>query len=1139
MSLKNIEKFLEVTKERDLKSLFCDIDKGERISVFGMNRAHKIHTVSSIGATVLYIVTDPLEAIKTREGLEGLGCRVLAFPQKEDTLFFKHSSSEGVYGRMKALYALLRGEVDVVVATPEAVMTFVPRLDAFLDALVELKVDEAVDFTKFISKLTALGYTRADYADVKGVFSVRGDVVDVFSPTEEKPFRIEFFDDVIERISYVGERNNLRSLTLLPVTDLLIGDEGKNCAIQSLNKLNYKNLTAEAETRLREIVSDVTVRLSGGGVDTRLNWVIPFVRSFLGTVFDYLTDDAVVVYDECRLLSDRTDRLYLEHANRVSSLMEKGEVVKEHNNALVDRAKLYGYKYRQIAFQQITTQNPIFNPTAVFSFKSTPIASYHLDREALISDLLTWKKTGYTVALCARDTDGARAVSEELQLQGVDAVVTECPPEGGVAVTPWDIKNGLIFHQAGIVVIGSEELLRKKSKQVKLKKKDVFTIPDVGDYVVHDLHGIGVFKGIKRLKTDTERDYVEVEYSDGQVYVPIDQMTMLSRYSGGAEAPKVSKLGGKEFARLKEKVAKSVKAMAFDLLELYSRREESKGYKYPPDSEFQMEFEERFPHAPTQDQITAVKEIKSDMEKGKVMDRLLCGDVGYGKTEVALRAVFKTVLEGNQVAILAPTTILAEQHYRTVIKRFEGYGLGIACLDRFRTPSEVKSTLEGLADGKINIVCGTHRLLSKDVHFSSLGLLVLDEEQRFGVEDKERLKLLRHDVNVLSLSATPIPRTLHMSLTGIRDISVLETPPENRLPVETYVTEYSDALLVDALTRELGRGGQAFVLYNKVESIEKFTAKVSALMPEARIIMAHAQMPPVELEKRVSSFYNGDGDVLVCTTIIENGIDLPNANTLIVYEADKLGLSQLYQLRGRVGRSNRLAYAYFTYPEGRVLTDNAGKRLQSVMDYSELGSGFKIAMRDLEIRGAGNVLGREQHGHIDKIGYDLYCKLLDDAVRELKGEKVRDKNVDVKININAIVPESYVSSDRERMRLYKRIASLSSRAEIKELSYELKDVYGEVPIEVENLMKISYVSNLASLVNVAEVVSNARGTGIRFRGSSAFRDEAILYAVAQAGTKCVVSTAPPSVVFRLKGASATEKLEEIIVFLEQATKNFQ
>lgn len=1139
MSRESVEKFLEVVKKRDLKSLFSDLDKGEKISVFGMNRAHKIHTVSSIKGTVLYVVTDPLEAIKTIDGLDGLGVRVLNFPQKEDTLFFKRSSSEGTYGRIKALYSILKKEVDVIVATPESIMTFVPSLDCFLDAIVEIGEGDTISFDTFITKLSLLGYSRVDYADQKATFSVRGDVIDVFSPTEEKPYRVEFFDDIVERISYVGERNTLSSLTLLPVSDLLLTKEDRECVISKLSKITYTGLTDEAKARLLDIVSDLTLSMSGGGADTKQNWIIPFVRNRLGRLFDYLSDDAVVVFDECRLLYDRTDRLYKEHLNRVASLLEKGEVLKAHVDSIVDRNKIYEYPYRQIAFQQITTQNPLFNPTAVFSFKSTPISRYHLDHEALVNDLSTWKKTGYTVALCARDIDGAKAVSEELLTHGIDAIVTEEPPEGGVAVTPWDIRYGLVFHEAGIIVIGTEDLLRKKTKQVKLKKKDVFTIPDVGDYVVHDLHGIGVFKGIRRLVTDTERDCVEVEYSDGMVYVPIDQMGMLSRYSGGTETPKISKLGGKEFARLKERVAKSVKAMAFDLLELYSKREQAKGYKYPEDSEFQVEFEERFPYNPTIDQITAVKEIKADMEKGKIMDRLLCGDVGYGKTEVALRAVFKTILEGRQVAILAPTTILAEQHYRTVIKRFEGYGLNIACLDRFRTTAEAKAILDGLREGKVHIVCGTHRLLSKDVAFNSLGLLVLDEEQRFGVEDKEKLKVLRSDVNVLSLSATPIPRTLHMSLTGIRDISVLETPPENRLPVETYVTEYSDTLLVDALTRELARGGQAFVLYNKVDTIEKFTARVKSLMPDARVIMAHAQMPPVELEKRVGAFYNGDGDVLVCTTIIENGIDLPNANTLIVYEADKLGLSQLYQLRGRVGRSNRLAYAYFTYPEGRVLTDNAGKRLQAVMDYSELGSGFKIAMRDLEIRGAGNVLGREQHGHIDKIGYDLYCKLLDEAVRELKGEKIHDKNVEVKINVNAIVPEKYVPHDRERMRLYKRIASLSSRSEIKELMLELKDVYGDIPVEVENLMKISYVSNLASLINVAEVVVNNRGTGIRFRGSSAFKDENILYAVAQAGTKCVVNMAPPSVIFRLNSLKLIDRVEEIIVFLESATKNFQ
>lgn len=1124
----------------ELKPLFDHITEMKKISVFGMNRAHKIHVVATVNKPVLYIVTDGLEAVKTVEGLEGYGVRVLRFPEKEDTLFFKRSSSEGVYGRINVLKKMIDGEYDVVVATPESVMTYTPKRERFSDSLVTLRVDEDYGLERLVEKLSLLGYARAEYADQKGVFAVRGDIVDVFVPTEEKPYRIEFFGDTVEKIRFIEERESLRYLSVLPVSDLLLNESERSSVIKKMGSIKDKGLDADSATRLREIVSDVTFALDSGSQDTRLNWALPYACEYLGSIFDYLPEDGVVVYDECRLLADRTDRLYAEHRNRVMGLAERGEVTADHVKSVRSRENLYKKDGCLVAFQQITTMNPIFEPNAVFSFKSTPIARYHLDRESLVGDVKSWKQNGYTVVLCCRDMDGAKTVADELVEQGVDASSAMSVSPDTVTCVPWDVKNGLIYHLSGIVVIGTEELLRKKSKQVRIKKKDVFTIPDVGDYVVHDIHGIGIYKGTTRLKTDThERDYVHIEYSDGQVYVPVDQMGMLARYSGGSETPKVSKLGGKEFARLKDKVRQSVKAMAFDLLELYSKRESSKGVKYPPDSEFQTEFEERFAHTPTEDQLTAVSEIKSDMEKGKVMDRLLCGDVGYGKTEVALRAVFKTVLEGMQVAILAPTTILAEQHYKTVLKRFEGYGLGIACLNRFHGEKETAKALEQIASGKINIVCGTHRILSKDVKFASLGLLVLDEEQRFGVEDKEKLKLLRENVNVLSLSATPIPRTLHMSLTGIRDISVLETPPENRLPVETYVTEYTDALLSDAIKREMGRGGQTFVLYNRVETIEKFTAQVQNAVPDARVIMAHAKMGSVELERRIASFYNGDADVLVCTTIIENGIDLPNANTLIVCEADKLGLSQLYQLRGRVGRSDRLAYAYFTYPEGRVLTDNAGKRLQAVMDYSELGSGFKIAMRDLEIRGAGNVLGREQHGHIDKIGYDLYCKLLEESIAEIKGEKVRNKNVDIKVNLNAIVPESYVAGDRERMRLYKRIASLSSRSEIKELKSELEDVYGAVPQEVENLMSISYVSNLSSELGVAEVVSNERGTGVRFRGSSSFKEQNVLYAIAQMGDRCVIANTPPSVAFRVSKLSGNEKIQEIITFLELASKNLQ
>lgn len=1135
----DIRELLNIPKRGELKELFDHIRARRRLSVFGMNAPHKLHIIAHIDVPVFYVVSDSVEARKVTEGLEAYGIKTVRFPEKEDSLFFRRSSAEGVYGRIKALYEMLEREPSVIVATPESIMAYTPEREKFASCISFVEEGKNIEMSEFLLKLVDMGYTRADYADTKGTFASRGDIVDVFCPTEEKPYRIEFFGDEIERIHYIEEKDNIKKLTLLPVTDLLFTYEEKREIINRLSKINQKGISSDAKAKLDEIISDAVMALDAGGADSRLNWIIPFATDFLGSVLDYLPEDVICVYDECRLLEDRTERLYKEQANRVAGLIESGEVTSAHVNALRCREGLYKSDDGVVAFQQITTMNPIFQPDALFSYRCTPITKYYLDRESLLSDLKNWKNTGYTVALCARDEDTAKSVALELTEQEAEVVYGESLGEGSATAIACNIKNGLVFHDAKIVVVGAEELLRKKSKSVKLRKKDVFTIPDVGDYVVHDQHGIGVFKGIERLKTDTERDCVCVEYTDGVVYVPIDQMGMLARYSGGAETPKLSKIGGKEFSKLKERVKHSVKAMAFDLLELYAKREESKGIKYPEDSPFQAEFEERFPYTPTEDQQTAVAEIKADMHKGKVMDRLLCGDVGYGKTEVALRAVFKTVLEGYQVAILAPTTILARQHFDTVMKRFEGYGMGISCLSRFTSEKETKSIIEGLGNGKVNIVCGTHRLLSKDVKYKSLGLLVLDEEQRFGVEDKEKLKLMRSNVNVLSLSATPIPRTLHMSLTGIRDISVLETPPENRLPVETYVTEYTDGLLQDAVKRELMRGGQTFILYNRVETIDKFAAHVQSILPDARVIYAHARLSAAELEKRMNTFYQHDADVLVCTTIIENGIDLPNANTLIVYEADRLGLSQLYQLRGRVGRSDRMAYAYFTYAEGKVLTENAGKRLQSVMDYSELGSGFKIAMRDLEIRGAGNVLGREQHGHIDKVGYDLYCKLLEESIAEIKGEKVRNKNVDVKINVNAIVPEKLVPSERERMRLYRRIAGLETREDIRVLSDEIKDVYGEIPNEIVNLMKISYISNLSAKINVAEVVINHKGTGIRFRGSLSFKEENILYAVAETGSGCVVQASPPSVIFRTQKMGIEEKIQAVTQFLELASQNIQ
>ena len=614
--------------------------------------------------------------------------------------------------------------------------------------------------------------------------------------------------------------------------------------------------------------------------------------------------------------------------------------------------------------------------------------------------------------------------------------------------------------------------------------------------------------------------------------MPIDQMDMLTKFSGG-ETPKLNKLGGDEFKKTKEKAKASIRKLAFDLLKLYQEREKQKGYKYSPDTPWQREFEENFEYDLTDDQDRAVREIKDDMEKGRVMDRLVCGDVGYGKTEVSFRAAFKTVMDNKQVAILAPTTILAKQHFNTLNARLQGFGIKTVLLSRLQSDKEIDRSLKEIEDGVVSIVVGTHRILSKDVAFHDLGLLILDEEQRFGVEHKEKLKTVKKDVNVLTLTATPIPRTLNLALSGVRDISLLETPPKNRLPVQNYVVEYSDGLLKDAVMREVSRGGQVFILYNYVETIEAFAEKVRKLVDgKARVMVAHGQMGAGELDKRMTSFYQREADVLIATTIIENGIDLPDANTLFVIDADRFGLSTLYQLRGRVGRSGALAHAYFTTRLNKVLTDDAVKRLTALTEYSDFGSGFKISLRDLEIRGAGTFLGAEQHGHIEKVGYELYSKILKETVEEIKNGGVKkENNVLIKIDVDAYVPEDYVG-DGDKIRVYKRISEVTSVKERDELIAALSDVYGPVSAPLKNLIDIALLKSLAGEYNVEKIVATKKGAAFVFRDANVFKEQNLLSAVAKLTEDVVLTaTVPPQLLFNTKGMTVEQVVEKMINFL--------
>lgn len=764
--------------------------------------------------------------------------------------------------------------------------------------------------------------------------------------------------------------------------------------------------------------------------------------------------------------------IFFDEPKKLSGLADTFIKTIENKELFLPISKVFSSEAKsQVAFSNIVSQTSFFRPDKVITFKCGSSKKYLFNFKELVEDIFMYKAGGYKIFLFCGDERNKKRIDEFLASNMLQTVELS-HIDAGVRTIPEYLPYSASFLSLDAIIIGTLDLFKKSILPAR-KKDKVFYTPKVGDYVVHETHGVGKCIALERMKlADIEKDYFVIEYSGGdKLYLPSEQAGLISAFLGSDNAPKLNKLGGAEFERIKEKVYKNVKELAINLLALYSQREKAKGYKFTEGGYLYEMFESAFEHTETDDQNNAIADVLSDMESGKIMDRLICGDVGYGKTEVALRAIYKAVLNGKQVAFLCPTTILSEQHYMTCLKRFEGFMVRTAKLNRLTQPQVVNDVKKKLKSGEIDVVVGTHKLLGADVGFKDLGLLVLDEEQRFGVGDKEKIKDLKKDVDVLTLSATPIPRTLHMSLSGIRDISIIETPPKERIPIQTFVVEYSDELVIDACKKELSRGGQIFIIYNRVETIYQFAEKIRSLLPEAKIGVAHGQLSQKVLEDTILKLYEGDYQILIATTLIENGVDLPLANTIIVVDADRLGLSQLYQLRGRIGRGNRLAYAYFTFNGNKVLTEQAYKRLDAIMEFTDLGSGFKIAMRDLEIRGAGNVLGKEQHGHMEKVGYDMYCKLLTEAVKELKGEKVKErKEIKVEIALSAYIPDTYIESENERIKKYGEISEISSIDDLEKLKTELVAGYKEVPKVTLNLMYIALLKNLASSQNVKKIV---------------------------------------------------------------------
>ena len=1097
----------------DYPLLGASVQNGVPTAVFGVSDAQKYLIASMFAGRVAYIAADALTAKRAAESIAVLsGKEVALLAAKDEVLTFRRAGSrDALFRRLTALWKWQAG-AEVLVCDVEAVCQLVPKKLA----VFSLETGKETEMRALVESLVAAGYVRDAAPESKGTFAVRGDVLDIYPVNCEHPVRIDFFGDEVESIKpydeITGERYpKLSRIDIVAATDASYGEGERERVVGLMRDAAKKASSSAAYSRMTAIASDVE---SG----TPTDFVLPVLEN-AGDIFSVLPRDTLLIFDESKLIRDKTEGLYKEHYERYSELAKGGEVFPFSLEQYVPAARMERFTdFRTLALQTFAGNIGFFDPLKIFNFTATPARRYQGSMPDLIVDLKAWKRTGYRVMMYCGTPERAAKLRETLTEEYLTPVSlpARLSDFAGFAVMEEGLEQGFVLHECKLAVIGAGDLFPKSAPARRIKKKrgDLFFAPEIGDYAVHETYGVGRVTGIQRIETtDGTKEYVSLAYKDGDVlHVPVEQMDVLSKYMGG-DAPALSKIGGGEFERVKARVRASLKKLAFDLKALYAERQERKGYVFPDYFEEMDEFRAAFPYEDTPDQAVSTEEILADMRSEKVMDRLLCGDVGFGKTEVALRAAYLCILAGRQAALMCPSTVLSEQHFSTAKARMEEFGVRVACLNRFRTEREQADILQKLQKGDVDLLIGTHRLLSADVKFRDLGLLILDEEQRFGVEHKEKIKNYKRNVDCLTMTATPIPRTLHLSLSGIRDISTIQTPPHARVPVQTYVAEETETLVRDACLREIARGGQIFLLYNRVESIYTYARRLSEFVPEARVCVAHGRMDKATLEKNVFGFYRGEYDVLVTTTIIENGIDLPNANTLIVIDADKLGISQLYQLRGRVGRGTRLAHAYFTYKPERVMTNTAAERLKAIMQFTELGSGFKIAMRDLEIRGAGNVLGAEQHGHMDKVGYELYAKILKE---EITGE--RQESVDLDIKATAFIPERYVESNAGRMDCYKQIAEIRSLDDYKRVCLSMEETYGPLPPETLNLLIIAVLKSYAAPFRVKKISVGRKGGALTFASLDALASEGLSAAMEKyRGAVGLDMTSAPVITFRPQG----------------------
>ena len=1132
--LENSKKFLEIINH--IKS------EKSPISLSGLSDMGKVQTIATLNnalnKNICVITYNQIQAKRLLKDIGYFTSKAAIFPKKELVTYDYIAESKNLpYERIEVLNNIHNNKINILILTIESVMQDIIPKNVLYKNNLNLKIGDTLNIDYLKQKLIDLGYERKDLIDGRGQFSIRGGIVDI-SISEKYGVRLEFWGDDIDSIrkfDIISQKSieMLENIEINPSHEYILEYELDE-VIKNIENANYTNK--------QNIKEDIEIIRSGDYI-SKIDKYFNNFYSKKSNILEYL-DKFVIVLDEFGKINQRIDNIKIENKNVVKTLLDKNksvpDIIDNLNNYNIED-KILEQKSNIFLYKDDMVSKKITNTMCNFNYRD--ILFYKNEIDSLATTLKDAVKSKKKILILGGSEENAKKISILLKDKDLDNTFTkkvEKLEKGKIILTTGALTSGFECYDLNLLVISSEDFFtnipvkkKKVAKDFKEGEKVVFADLKIGDYVVHSAHGIGQYIGVNTIKADNVvKDYVKIRYKDDDIlYVPTTNLDTIRKYVGAEGTPKIYKLGGKDWSKVKSKVKNNLREVAKELIELYAKREKISGHSFSKDTDWQKQFEENFEYIETDDQLRCIEEVKKDMEANKPMDRLLCGDVGYGKTEVAIRAAFKAVMDHKQVAYLVPTTVLANQQYEEFKRRMQDFAINVEVLNRFKTLKQQKEIIRKLKLGEIDVIVGTHRVLSQDVEFRDLGLLIIDEEHRFGVKDKEKIKQLKNNIDVLTMTATPIPRTLHMSIVGVRDMSVIYEPPQARKPVQTYVLQYDEDVIKEAITKELERNGQVFYLFNNVEGIAKKANEIANLVPEAEVSFANGQMTGKEIEEIMFDFINKKTNVLVCTTILESGIDIPNANTIIVENADRLGLAQLYQIRGRVGRSDKQAYAYITYKPDKMLSEVADKRLKAIKEFTEFGSGFKIAMRDLEIRGAGSLLGEIQHGHMEQVGYEMYCKLLDEVIKEMQGIEVQEEiDVQIDLNISCYIPDEYISDSSQKIEVYQDIALCRTEKDITNVIDELIDRYGNMPKELENLLEIARIKEMCRQFNILKI-SKKNGAFVFYFDANKFDFSIVDSLISKYGN--LVSFSPgkePYITLKSKTITDLEQLDEIKKF---------